>query len=99
MGLSAEVLDRTTIAYICSPANPQGTVASREYWENLISLAEQYDFRIFADECYCEIYRDTPPPGALEVAREMGADPERVVSFHSLSKRSNLPGLRSGFAV
>ena len=97
--LSADVLDRTTIAYICSPANPQGTVASREYWENLISLAEQYDFRIFADECYCEIYRDTPPPGALEVAKEMGADPERVVSFHSLSKRSNLPGRRSGFAV
>ncbi|MAY85411.1 MAG: aspartate aminotransferase [Pseudooceanicola sp.] len=97
--LSPEVLNRTAIAYICSPANPQGAVASRQYWADLLALAEQYDFRIFADECYCEIYRDTPPVGALQVARELGADPERVLSFHSLSKRSNLPGLRSGFVA
>lgn len=95
--LPAEVLNRTAAAYICSPANPQGAVADREYWRDLIALAERYDFRIFADECYSEIYRDTPPVGALQVAAEMGADPERVVVFHSLSKRSNLPGLRSGF--
>ena len=95
--LPADVLNRTAIAYLCSPANPQGAVASKAYWADLIRLAETYDFKIFADECYCEIYRDTAPPGALEVAREMGADPERVVIFHSLSKRSNLPGLRSGF--
>ena len=57
------------------------------------------DFIIFADECYSEIYRDTPAPGALEVATKMGAHPERVVIFHSLSKRSNLPGLRSGFCA
>ena len=95
--LPVEVLNRTAGAYICSPANPQGSVASREYWHNLIALAERYDFKIFADECYSEIYRDAPPVGALEVAAEMGADPERVVIFHSLSKRSNLPGLRSGF--
>ncbi|MCE8517424.1 aminotransferase class I/II-fold pyridoxal phosphate-dependent enzyme [Ruegeria pomeroyi] len=94
--LPAEVLNRTAVAYICSPANPQGAVASRAYWAELIGLAEQYDFRIFADECYSEIYRDTAPTGALTVAQEMGADPERVVLFNSLSKRSNLAGLRSG---
>lgn len=97
--LSPDVLNRTTIAYICSPANPQGAVASKAYWRDLITLAEKYDFQIFADECYSEIYRDTAPTGALEVATEMGADPDRVLIFHSLSKRSNLPGLRSGFVA
>lgn len=98
-GLAPEVLQRTAIAYICSPANPQGAVADRAYWRALLELAERHDFRIFADECYCEIYRDEPPPGALEVASETGADPERLVVFHSLSKRSNLAGMRSGFAA
>ena len=97
--LPAEVLNRVTVAYICSPANPQGAVASREYWKTLLALAERHDFLIFADECYAEIWRDSPPPGALEVAAEVGANPERVFSFHSLSKRSNLPGLRSGFVA
>ncbi|MCB5199136.1 aminotransferase class I/II-fold pyridoxal phosphate-dependent enzyme [Loktanella sp. TSTF-M6] len=97
--LDADILDRTAIAYICSPANPQGAVASGDYWRDLIALAEKHDFIIFADECYSEIYRDTPPPGALEIARDMGADPDRVVIFHSLSKRSNLAGLRSGFCA
>lgn len=97
--LPEEVLARASACYICSPANPQGAVADRAYWRALIDLAERYDFRIFADECYSEIYRDTPPPGALQVATEMGADPDRVVVFHSLSKRSNLPGLRSGFVA
>jgi aspartate/methionine/tyrosine aminotransferase len=98
-GLSADVLDRTTIAYICSPSNPQGAVATRAYYQDLIALAEKHDFKIFADECYSEIYRFDPPVGALEVAHEMRADPERVAIFHSLSKRSNLPGLRSGFVA
>ncbi len=93
------ILDRTAIAYICSPANPQGAVASEAYWETLITLAEQHDFKIFADECYSEIYRDAAPVSALGVAQRMGADPERVMIFHSLSKRSNLPGLRSGFCA
>ncbi len=97
--IPTDVLDRTAIAYICSPSNPQGAVATREYWRDLFALAEKHDFRIFADECYSEIYRDTPPVGALEVAAEMGIDPERVTVFHSLSKRSNLPGLRSGFVA
>ena len=74
-------------------------MADRSYLRNLIDLAEKHDFRIFADECYSEIYRDTPPPGALKIANEMSADPERVIAFHSLSKRSNLPGLRSGFVA
>lgn len=94
-----DVLRRTTAAYICSPANPQGAVASRDYWARLIALAEKHDFLIFADECYSEIYRDTPPPGAMEVAEELGADRNRIVIFHSLSKRSNLPGLRAGFVA
>ncbi len=97
--LPAETLDRTAIAYICSPSNPQGAVADMAYWRNLLALAEKHDFRIFADECYSEIYRTAPPTGALQAAKEVGADPERVVIFHSLSKRSNLPGLRSGFVA
>ncbi|ABV91809.1 aminotransferase class I and II [Dinoroseobacter shibae DFL 12 = DSM 16493] len=97
--LPPETLDRIAIAYVCSPSNPQGAVADAGYWRALIGLAEKHDFYVFADECYAEIYRETPPCGALEIATAMGADPERVVIFHSLSKRSNLPGLRSGFAA
>ncbi len=97
--LPADVLNATRIAYICSPSNPQGAVADSAYLRDLLELAEQYDFRVFADECYAEIYRDAPPPGILEVAQGMGADPERALAFHSLSKRSNLPGLRSGFVA
>ncbi len=92
-----DLLDRTAIVYLCSPSNPQGAVASQDYLTNLVALAERHDFRIFADECYAEIYRNTPPTGALQVAHV--ADPERVMVFHSLSKRSNLPGLRCGFAA
>jgi N-succinyldiaminopimelate aminotransferase len=97
--LDPALLDRTAIVYICSPANPQGAVASRDYWRVLLGLAEKHDFRILADECYSEIWRVAPPVGILQVAAEMGADPERVLAFHSLSKRSNLPGLRSGFVA
>lgn len=97
--LPAEVLDRVAIAYLCSPANPQGAVASRDYLAALLALAERHDFRIFSDECYSEIWRNAPPPGAIQVAAGMGVDPERVVVFHSLSKRSNMPGLRSGFCA
>ena len=97
--LPAALLNRVTIAYLCSPSNPQGAVASPAYLKTLLSLAEQHDFRIFADECYAEIYRATPPTGILEIAAATHADPERVFAFHSLSKRSNLPGLRSGFVA
>ena len=97
--LGEDVLDRVSVAYLCSPSNPQGAVAGQDYWRDLIALAEHHDFLVFADECYSEIYRTTPPKGALEVASDMGADPERVLIFHSLSKRSNVPGLRSGFVA
>ena len=97
--LPRDVLDRTAIAYLCSPANPQGAIASRDYLATLLKLAEKHDFRVFSDECYSEIWRDAPPPGGLEVAQAIGADPERICVFHSLSKRSNLPGLRSGFVA
>ncbi|MEM9047300.1 MAG: aminotransferase class I/II-fold pyridoxal phosphate-dependent enzyme [Pseudomonadota bacterium] len=93
--LPEDILTRSTAAYICSPANPQGAVADERYWRDLLCLAERHDFRIFADECYCEIWRDRPPTGILEADH----DPERVLTFHSLSKRSSLPGLRSGFVT
>ncbi|MEM1382574.1 MAG: aminotransferase class I/II-fold pyridoxal phosphate-dependent enzyme [Pseudomonadota bacterium] len=97
--LPTALLDRTTIAYLCAPANPQGATASEAYWRRAFELAERHDFRIFADECYSEIWRDAPPTGALEVASKTGFDPERLLVFNSLSKRSNLAGLRSGFVV
>jgi aspartate/methionine/tyrosine aminotransferase len=97
--LPKDVLDRTALAFICSPANPQGAVASTDYLADLLTLAETHDFRILADECYSEIWRDAPPPGLLQVASAQGTDPERALVFHSLSKRSNLPGLRSGFVA
>jgi aspartate/methionine/tyrosine aminotransferase len=97
--LDPALLDRTAIVYLCSPANPQGAVASRDYWAGLLALAEKHDFIVLADECYSEVWRGAPPPGVLEVAAATGTDPERVFAFHSLSKRSNLPGLRSGFVA
>jgi len=97
--LPAEILDRTALAYICSPANPQGAVASKDYLADLLALAERHDFKVLADECYSEIWRNAPPPGLLQVAASERADRERVLVFHSLSKRSNMPGLRSGFVA
>lgn len=93
------LLDRTAAFYLCSPANPQGAVASRAYIARALDLARRHDFMLFLDECYSEIYADAPPTGGLEVA---AATPERfanLVVFNSLSKRSNLPGLRSGFCA
>lgn len=97
--LPAEVLDRVAIAFICTPANPQGAVAPSDYLARLLALAEAHDFRVLSDECYSEIWREAPPPGVLAVAEASGTDPERVFMFQSLSKRSNLPGLRSGFVA
>lgn len=97
--LPVALLDRVTLAYVCSPANPQGAVADAAWWGSLLALAETHDFRIVADECYGEIYPETPPPGLLQIATATGADPERALAVNSLSKRSNAPGLRSGFAA
>src|ERR1700733_9812413 len=94
--LDENLLARTVAVFLASPSNPQGAVADRAYLERLIALARRFGFLILADECYCEIYSDHAPPGMLEAA---GADFANVVVFHSLSKRSNLPGLRIGFAA
>jgi N-succinyldiaminopimelate aminotransferase len=93
---------RCQLLYICSPGNPTGAVIPLSTLQNLIRLAEQYDFIIASDECYSEIYHDenTPPPGLLQAAGQCGqTDFKRCVVFHSLSKRSNAPGLRSGFVA
>ncbi len=90
------------LIYICSPGNPTGAVMSSNYLERLITLAQQFNFVIASDECYSEIYfdEDQPPPGLLGVAASMGLDNfDNCLAFHSLSKRSNLPGLRSGFVA
>ncbi|MEA2783133.1 MAG: N-succinyldiaminopimelate aminotransferase [Rhodospirillaceae bacterium] len=89
-----EVLSRTALAYVCSPSNPQGAIASRDYLARWLALARRHGFTIAFDECYAEIYRDQAPAGALEVA---DGSLENLVVLHSLSKRSSAPGLRSGF--
>ncbi|MBE0436122.1 MAG: succinyldiaminopimelate transaminase [Methylomicrobium sp.] len=93
---------RCQLLYICSPGNPTGAVIPQTQLENLIELAERYDFVIASDECYSEIYADenNPPTGLLEAAVAIGnTEFKRCVIFHSLSKRSNAPGLRSGFVA
>ncbi len=94
--LDDALLARTVACYIASPSNPQGAVADHGYLEKLSRLARRFGFLVFADECYCEIYSKHAPPGMLETA---GADFANAIVFHSLSKRSNLPGLRVGFAA
>jgi len=94
--LDEALLKRTVAFYLASPSNPQGAVASRDYLKRLASLAQRYGFLVFADECYGELYSEDAPAGMLESS---GPDFANVVVFHSLSKRSNLPGLRVGFAA
>lgn len=93
------LLERTAALYLCSPANPQGAVADAAYIKRALDLARTYDFMLFFDECYSEIYDRTPPTGALEVAAQTPERFSNLVVFNSLSKRSNLPGLRSGFCA
>ncbi|RYU63235.1 succinyldiaminopimelate transaminase [Methylolobus aquaticus] len=98
----AAVWQRCELLYVCSPGNPSGAVLSTAALQRLIALADRHDFVIASDECYSEIYRDdnAPPPGLLGAAAAMGnTDFRRCVVFHSLSKRSNAPGLRSGFVA
>jgi aspartate/methionine/tyrosine aminotransferase len=94
--LTAATLDRTVAFYLASPANPQGAVASRAYFDRVKQLADRHGFMILADECYSEIYTQTAPGSMLASA---GNDFANVVAFQSLSKRSNLPGLRVGFVA
>jgi aspartate/methionine/tyrosine aminotransferase len=93
------LLARTAALFICSPANPQGAVASRGYLLKALALARAHDFLLFVDECYSEIYTEEPPLGGLEVAAATRDRFRNLVVFNSLSKRSNLPGLRSGFCA
>ncbi len=89
---------RTAMVYVCSPSNPTGWVADEGWYARLIELADRFDFHIVADECYSEIYRRKPPVGLLEVCAQLGrGDFRRCLVMNSLSKRSALPGLRSGF--
>jgi aspartate/methionine/tyrosine aminotransferase len=94
--LPESLLARTAAFYLASPSNPQGAVATLDYLKRLVALARRFGFYVFSDECYSEIYSYAAPPGMLEAA---GADFSNVVVFHSLSKRSNLAGLRVGFAA
>lgn len=89
----------THLMYVCSPGNPTGKVFDLDDWRALFALADRHGFVIASDECYSEIYFDTPPLGALSAARQLGRGLERLVVFNSLSKRSNVPGLRSGFVA
>ena len=97
----AEVWSRTQLLFVCSPGNPTGAVMPLHEWEKLFALSDLYGFAIASDECYSEIYfRDEPPLGGLEAAARLGRkDFKNLMSFTSLSKRSNVPGMRSGFVA
>jgi len=100
--IDEDTWQRCQIIYICTPGNPTGSVISKRQLIKLIRLSQQYDFIIASDECYSEIYFDenSPPAGLLEAAEECGnTDFTNCIVFHSLSKRSNLPGMRSGFVA
>ncbi len=98
--LGEDIWQRTQLMYVCSPGNPNGHVMPLSEWKTLFEMSDRYGFVIAADECYSEIYFDTPPLGALEAAQQLGrSDYRNLVIFSSLSKRSNVPGLRSGFVA
>ena len=98
--IPAEVWQNTQLLFLCTPGNPTGAVIPVEQLKKLIALSDQYDFVIASDECYSELYFDMPPVGLLEACAQLGRhDYKNCVVFHSLSKRSNLPGLRSGFVA
>jgi N-succinyldiaminopimelate aminotransferase len=101
-GVPAEIWNRCQVLFLCSPGNPTGAVASVDYLRRALELADRYDFVVASDECYSEIYLDenNPPPGLLQAALAAGHNEfERCAVFHSLSKRSSVPGLRSGFVA
>ncbi|MFK8030587.1 MAG: succinyldiaminopimelate transaminase [Gammaproteobacteria bacterium] len=97
--IPADIWHRCEVLFLCNPGNPSGTLMSADDWRLALELADRYDFLVAADECYADIYREgSRPVGLLEVCKEDGrSDLSRCAVFHSLSKRSNVPGLRSGF--
>lgn len=98
--IPASTWERTQLVYVCSPGNPTGAVMPLHEWARLFELSDRHGFVIASDECYSEIYfRDEPPLGGLEAARKLGRDFTRLVALTSLSKRSNVPGMRSGFVA
>ena len=100
--ISEDVLTNTGLIYLCNPGNPHGRVMTRNQLKDWILIAQEYQIPVVSDECYSEIFRDeeSPPPGLLQVAAELGiTDFNHCLTFNSLSKRSNLPGLRSGFVA
>jgi N-succinyldiaminopimelate aminotransferase len=100
-GVPEAVWQRTQLVFVCSPGNPTGAVMPLDEWQKLFALSDRYGFVIASDECYSEIYfRDEPPLGGLQAAALLGrGDFKNLVAFTSLSKRSNVPGLRSGFVA
>jgi len=98
-GLPEAILERLAAVYICSPSNPEGAVADEAYWKNLFQLADRHDVVVLADECYADIWFDKPPVCALPARLAQSGGFTRLLSFHSLSKRSGLPGLRSGMVA
>lgn len=98
--LPEEVWQRTQLIYVCTPGNPTGRVMPLEEWKILFEMSDRYGFVIASDECYSEIYFETPPLGALQAAQQLGrSNYKNLVVFSSLSKRSNVPGMRSGFVA
>jgi len=97
--VSPDLWARASVIYLCSPTNPAGTVAGMDYLTRLVSLAREHDVVVVADECYAELYFGDPPPSALQAALALDGTFDRVVATHSLSKRSSVPGLRSGFCA
>lgn len=98
-GVARADLERTALAYLCTPSNPQGTIAAMAQLKAAIALARKHDFVLACDECYSEIYDDAAPAGALAACAEMGEGLKNVLVFNSLSKRSSVPGLRAGFVA
>jgi aspartate/methionine/tyrosine aminotransferase len=97
--LPGEILERAAALYICSPSNPEGACATEEYWRTLFALSDRYGLTILADECYADIYLEQEPVSALSAATRAGRGFDRLLTFHSLSKRSGLAGLRSGIVA
>jgi N-succinyldiaminopimelate aminotransferase len=98
--LPEQTWQRTQLVYVCSPGNPTGRVMTLKEWEMLFEMSDRHDFVIASDECYSEIYFSEKPLGALQAAHLLGrSDYKNLVVFSSLSKRSNVPGMRSGFVA